>query len=112
MSLPCGVQYVEWRRAYDGCPYTFAQFCQWYAEAAQEMWNDAPEVRQAGDGLWYTNEEYDAMLRLNDDITAALEVDLDDYILDGLLAEAIPEPQMERSGGVRRVTANPSDVPA
>ena len=37
----------------------------------------------------YTNEEHNAMLRLNAEFTAAVEVELDEYILDGLLADAI-----------------------
>ena len=86
MSIPYNTHNVEWRRAYDGCPYTFGQFFQWYAEAALKVWNDAPEVRQFADGIWYTNEEFSAMFRVNAEITAAVEVELDEYILDGLLA--------------------------
>ena len=89
MSIPYNIPNVEWRRAYDGFPYTFDQFFQWYAEAALKVWNDAPEVRQYVDGKWYTNEEHNAMLRLNAEFTAAVEVELDEYILDGLLADAI-----------------------
>ena len=94
MSNPYNIPNVEWRRAYDGCPYTFDQFFQWYAEAALKVWNDSPEVRQYVDGIWYTNEEHNAMLRLNAEFTAAVEVELDEYILDGLLADAILVPEV------------------
>ena len=84
MSIPYTTHNEEWRRAYDGCPYTFGQFLQWYGQAAAEVWNDAPEVRQFAGGIWYTNEESSAMSPVNPEITAAEE--LDQYILDGLQA--------------------------
>ena len=95
MSIPYNLHIVEWRRAYDGCPYTFDQFFQWYAESALKVWNDAPAVRQYVAGIWYTNEEHNAMLRLNAEFTAAVEAELDEYILDGLLADAIPVPEVK-----------------
>ena len=87
MSISLNSPNVEWRRAYDGCPYTFDQFFQWYAEAALKVWNDSPEVRQHVDGIWYTNEEHDEMLRF--------DAELDEYVLDGLLADATPIPQVK-----------------
>ena len=89
MSTPYNMHNVEWRRAYDGWPYTFDHFSAWYGEAALKVWEDAPEVRQHVDGIWYTNEEHIAMLRLNTVIAAAVEVELDEYILDGVHADAI-----------------------
>ena len=71
---------MERRRAYDGFAYTFAEFSLWYAESALYIWNAAPEVRQHVDGLWYTNEEYDAVLRLEAEMATALEAELDEFL--------------------------------
>ena len=48
---------MERRRAADGDAYSADEFRAWYDTAAQEFWENAPEVRQAGDGNWYTRAE-------------------------------------------------------
>ena len=73
---------METRRAYDGQPYTLAEYISWYGEAAMENWNASPEVRQHCDGVWYTQEEYDAVL----------QAEFDEMVLDGLLAEVEVKP--------------------
>jgi len=51
---------MERRRANDGQAYTEDEFGGWYHAAAQEYWENAPQLRQARDGNWYTEAEWTA----------------------------------------------------
>ena len=46
---------MQRRRAADGQAYTADEYRAWYHAAAQTLWDNAPEVRQASDGKWYTD---------------------------------------------------------
>ena len=45
------------RRDADGQAFTADEFRGWYQARAQTFWGNAPQVRQAPDGKWYTETE-------------------------------------------------------